>query len=81
MVLSFIFQNIIRITNVLSSPDGSKYPFGLGFSPKDIADSGSEVDVKPNNSAPKKKTAKCCYNAVLKNRFCLFIRVPIQFDS
>jgi hypothetical protein len=40
---------------LLSSPDGSKYPFGLGFSPKDIADSGSEVDEKPNTSAPKTK--------------------------
>jgi hypothetical protein len=39
-----------------------------GFGIKDIADSGSEADEKPNTSALKnKKTAKCCHNAVLKN--------------
>ena len=38
-----------------------------GFGIKDIADSGSEADEKPNTSAPKnKKTAECCHNAVLK---------------
>jgi isocitrate lyase len=38
------------------SPDGSKYPF-ISFSNeiKDIADSGSEADEKPNASAPKTK--------------------------
>ena len=30
-----------------------------GFGIKDIADSGSEVDEKPNISAPKKKKPKC----------------------
>ncbi|PVX47365.1 hypothetical protein C8C85_3301 [Flavobacterium sp. 103] len=39
----------------MPSPDGSKYPFGMGFSPKDIAYSGSEVDEKANCSAPKQK--------------------------
>jgi hypothetical protein len=41
--------------NISSSPDGSKYPLGLGFSPKDTVDSGSEVDEKPKTSAPKTK--------------------------
>ena len=53
--------------NMWLSPDGSKYPFMPVFGIKDIVDSGSEADEKPNTSAPKnKKTAKCCHNAVLK---------------
>lgn len=69
--------------NMSSSPDGSKYPFVSSSNEiKDIVDSGSEADEKPNTSAPKKqKTAACCHNAVLKNGFCLFIRVPAHFDS
>lgn len=45
----------ILITFLLSSPDGSKYPFMPGFGIKDIVDSGSEADEKPNTSAPKKQ--------------------------
>jgi hypothetical protein len=57
--------------NNSSSPDGSKYPFGLGFNPKDIADSGSELDEKTSTSAPKnKKTAKRCHFAVLNICSC-----------
>jgi hypothetical protein len=33
--------------------------FGLGFSPKDIANSGREVLMKTNRSAPKKKHQSC----------------------
>jgi hypothetical protein len=40
------------------SPDGSKYPFMPGFGIKDTVDSGSEVDEKPNPSAPKQKNCK-----------------------
>ena len=38
------------------SPDGSQYPFGLGFSPKDREYSGREVVMKNNSCAPKKNT-------------------------
>jgi hypothetical protein len=50
---------------------GANILFWLGFSLKDIADSGSEVDEKTNTSAPKnKKTAKRCHFAVLNICSC-----------
>ncbi len=61
--LALIGEIVIRKTKVLSSPDGSKYPFGLVFSPKDMAYSGREVVMKNNRFAPKKKHQsfdRCC---------------------
>jgi hypothetical protein len=48
------------------SPDGSKYPFGLGFSPKDIVDSGTIVDEMTKTSAPKllEKNSIKYYNSI-----------------
>jgi hypothetical protein len=50
-----------------------------GFGIKDIADSGSEVDEKPNSSAPKnKKTSKRCHFAVLKIAFMKYFFIVLD---
>jgi hypothetical protein len=49
MILILIALKNIKLS---LSPDGSKYPFGLEFSPKDIAYSGSEVVMKNYSYAP-----------------------------
>jgi hypothetical protein len=41
--------------NVVSSPNGNQYPFGLAFRPKDMAYSGREVVLKNYHYAPKRK--------------------------
>jgi len=50
----FHFEKGFRMTNIFSSPDGSQYPFGLAFSPKDVVYSGREVVLKNYRYAPKK---------------------------
>lgn len=49
------FEIVLRKIKVISSPDESQYPFGLGFSPKDMGYSGREVVLEKGRSAPKKK--------------------------
>jgi len=60
----------------LSSPDGSQYPFGLVFRPKDMAYSVREVVLKNYRYAPKKTPAfrpvflcHLCQSFILWQRF------------
>jgi hypothetical protein len=67
------FEIVLRMKNVFSSPDGSQYPFGLAFSPKDMAYSGREVVVENGGCAPKKKPAfRPVYKIILiyKSKSC-----------
>ncbi|MDR6846550.1 hypothetical protein J2W95_003269 [Flavobacterium granuli] len=54
--MSFL-KYFLRMINVFSSPDGSKYRFvSSSNKTKDIAYSGSEAVMKNYRSAPKKET-------------------------